>query len=115
MDNKNTPITLAAAPEKEDESSLILRFAKPYTFEEETFSEVDLTRLEDITAADMIAVQKQVTKGGSVEAIPEMTLHYACILAARISDKPIEFFTGLPAKEAIKLKNMVSGFIFGAD
>ena len=115
MDDKNTPITPATAPEQEDESTLILRFAKPYTFEEETFTEVDLTRLEDITAADMIAVQKQVTKGGNMELVPEMTLQYACILAARISDKPIEFYTGLPAKEAIKLKNMVSGFIFGAD
>lgn len=112
---KITTIDPAQKPDEGSEGDLILHFAKPYTFEEETFSEVDLSRLENITAADMIAAQKQMSKGGTVNILPEMSLQFACIIAARISDKPIEFFTGLPAKEAMKLKNMVSGFIFGAD
>ena len=105
MDEKN--ITTATP---EEENDLVLRFAKPYTF-----TEVDLSGLENITAADMIATQKQMTKGGSVDMLPEMSLQYATIIAARITGKPIEFFTRLPAREAIKLKNIVSGFIFGAD
>lgn len=100
---------------REPENDYVLRFAKPYTFEEETFTEVDLSDIERITAADMIATQKMMTKGGTVDMLPEMSVQYACIIAARISGKPIEFFTGLPAREAIKLKNLVSGFIFGAD
>lgn len=106
---KKTNVT---APE---ENGFVIRFGKPYTFEEETYTEVDLSGLEDITAADMIATQKQMAKGGSVDMLPEMSVQYACIIAARITNKPIEFFTGLPAREAIKLKNVVSGFIFGAD
>lgn len=113
MDNENTALA-PVTPEAED-SSFILRFAKPYTFEEERFTEIDLSGLENITAADMIATQKLMTKGGTVDMLPEMSVQYACIIAARITGKPIEFFTGLPAREAIKLKNMVSGFIFGAD
>lgn len=101
-----------AEPEK---SEFVITFGKPYTFEEETFTEIDLSAIENITAADMIATQKQMAKGGSVDVLPEMSVQYACIIAARITGKPIEFFTGLPAKEAIKLKNVVSGFIFGAD
>lgn len=114
MENNEKIIT---TPEKEqpEEQSFVLTFGKPYTFEEETYTEVDLSGLENITAADMIATQKAMARGGTVDMLPEMSVQYACIIAARISGKPIEFFTGLPAKEAIKLKNMVSGFIFGAD
>lgn len=100
---------------EESENRLLLQFVKPYTFEGETYTEIDLSGLENITAADMIAAQKQMTRGGSVEAVPETSLQYACIIAARVTKQPIEFFTGLPGKDAIKLKNRVSGFFFGAD
>jgi len=101
--------------EIEEQNTYVLRFSKPYTFEGETFTEVDLTEIENITAADMIAAQKVMSKGGTVEMLPEMSLQYACVIAARVSKRPIEFFTSLPARDAIKLKNIVTGFIFGAD
>ena len=44
-----------------------------------------------------------------------MTLGYSCYLAARVSGLPVEFFQGLPAREAIKLKNVVTGFLYGGD
>lgn len=105
----------ALVAENEEQNELVLRFSNPYTFEDETVTEVDLSGIENLTAADMIAVQKQMTKGGTVDALPEMSLQYACIVAARVTKRPVEFFTGLPAREAIKLKNKVTGFIFGAD
>lgn len=107
MENKKKE----TAPENE----YLLRFTKPYHFEDETFTEVDLSAIEDITAADMIAAQKLMSKGGAVDVLPEMSVQYACYIASRVSDKPVEFFTGLPARDAIKLKNIVTGFIFGAD
>lgn len=99
----------------ETESDYVLRFCKPYTFEDETYTEIDLSGIEDITATDMIAAQKVISKSGTVEVLPEMSMQYACVIAARVAKKPIEFFTGLPARDAIKLKNIVTGFIFGAD
>jgi hypothetical protein len=99
----------------ENENDYVLRFCKPYTFEGETYTEVDLSGIEDITATDMIAAQKVISKSGTVEVLPEMSMQYACVIAARVAKKPIEFFTGLPARDAIKLKNIVTGFIFGAD
>lgn len=113
-ENKETTI-VETAEAAESENDYILRFAKPYTFEEEVITEVDLSGIEDITAADMIAAQKVISKGGTVEIMPEMSLQYACVIASRVTKRPIEFFTGLPAKEAMKLKNIVTGFIFGAD
>jgi len=34
-------------------------------------------------------------------------------LAARVAHLPLEFFERLPAKEAIKLKGIVVGFLYG--
>ena len=96
----------------EAEQPLLLKFNRPYNFEGTEYTEVDLSGLEDITAADMIRVQRAMTGSGTVEVIPEMTIQYACLMAAQVTGKPIEFFNCLPAKEAIKLKNMVTGFFY---
>ena len=39
-----------------------------------------------------------------------MSLPYAIFMAARVTGKPLEFFQQLPAREAVKLKNLVVGF-----
>lgn len=97
----------------EAEQPLLLKFNRPYNFEGTEYTEVDLSGLEDITAADMIRVQRAMTGSGTVEVIPEMTIQYACLISAEVTKKPIEFFNGLPGKEAIKLKNAVTGFFYG--
>ena len=97
----------------EVEQPLLLKFNRSYNFEGTEYTEVDLSGLEDITAADMIRAQRTMTGSGNVEIIPEMTIQYACIMASEVSGKPIEFFNSLPAKEAIKLKNIVTGFFYG--
>lgn len=105
----------AAAHDTEDQEDLVLRFKKPYSFEGETFTEVDLSGLEDLSAADLCKVGKMVKKIDGVDPIAEMSLPYAIFMAARVTGKPLEFFQQLPAREAIKLKNLVAGFLYGGD
>ena len=105
----------AQAQEDQEEESLILKFRKPYTFENKEYTEVDLSGMEDMTTADLCAVGKIMTKQGMVTPMPEVTVDYAMYMAARASGKPVEFFKGLPPKEGIKLKNMVTGFLYGGD
>lgn len=105
----------AAAPAAEDQEDLVLRFKKPYTFEGETYTEVDLSGLEDLSAADLCKVGKMVKKDNGVDPIAEMSLPYAIYMAARVTGKPLEFFQQLPAREAVKLKNLVAGFLYGGD
>lgn len=104
------------ATEVENETSVV-SFAKPYKFEGKEYTEIDLAGLEDISAADMIAVDKIVKRnsGGNVDVMPEVGLEYALNLAARGAKMPVEFFTGLGPKEAMKVKNKVMGFLFGQD
>ena len=105
-----------AALEAEDqEESLILKFRRPYQFEGQEYTELDLSGLENVTAADLCAVGKIMTRLGIVNPVAEMTVDYAIYMAARASGKPVEFFQGLPTKEGIKLKNMVTGFLYGGD
>ena len=109
----------AGAEDGEDTEpeDLILRFAKPYKFGGQEYTEVDLSGLEDVTAGVLESVGKIVSKKapGMNPALQEMSLTFCTYLAQRVAKLPLEFFTGLPAKEAIKLKTMVTGFLYGGD
>lgn len=99
----------------EKENELIIELSQPYSFEGEEYKQIDLSELESFTANDMIAAQRIFDRGGAVSVLPEMNLEYACIVAARVTKKPVEFFKGLPAKDAVKVKNRVSAYFFGGE
>lgn len=97
------------------ENEYVVVFNKPYSFEDKTYEKVDLSGLDNLTAADMIAANRVLDRTGSFTFLPEMSLEYACIIAAKASNKPIEFFKGLHPREAVKVKNRVTAFFYGTD
>jgi hypothetical protein len=101
--------------QEDQEISLVLKLRKPYVFDGRQYTEVDLTGLEDTTAADLSAVSKILSKMGIVSPVPEMTMDFSLHMAARVAKMPVEFFRGLPSHEGIKLKNIVTGFLYGGD
>ena len=109
----------AGAEDGEDTEpeDLILRFAKPYKFGGQEYTEVDLSGLEDVTAGVLESVGKITAKKnpGMNPALQEMSMTFCTYLAQRVAKLPLEFFTGLPAKEAIKLKALVTNFLYGGD
>lgn len=100
---------------QEDESSTPVKFSKVYRFEGKDYTEVDLSGMDDLSAEDMIAADRYLTRSGSFSVMPEMTLEYACFIAARAAKQPIEFFRGLPPKDALKVKNRVTSFFYSED
>lgn len=105
-----------AAPETEQQeggSPYLVEFQKPFVFEGASYKSIDLSGLEEISAADMIAVNKMIERGGTVNILPEMSLEYACLISSRVSGQPVEFFKALPPRDALKVKNRVTGFLFG--
>ena len=70
-----------------EENALVMKLDKPFTFEGQTYTEVDLSGLEDTTAADLQAVGRFVTKKNPAAnpATVEMTLEYAQFMAARVA------------------------------
>lgn len=97
----------------ENESVLVL--SKPYSFEGKTYEEIDLSGLENLTAADMIKAQKVLDRSGTFTFMPEMNLEYACIIAANATKQPVEFFNGLSPRDAIRVKNRVIRFFYGTE
>ena len=73
---------LGAAEQEIEEESLVLKFRKPYKFEGQEYTEVDLSGMEDMTAGDLCAVAKLANRELGVTPIPEMTLPYAMYMAA---------------------------------
>ena len=109
----------AGAEDGEDTEpeDLILRFAKPYKFGGQEYTEVDLSGLEDTTAGDLARCAKITTRKhkGLNTATLEMTTEYSITMAHIVTKLPLEFFEHMPSKSAIELKGIVVGFLFGAD
>lgn len=99
----------------DEENSLLIKFGKPYVFEGNTYTQIDLSGLEKLNAASMIDVNRKLSRHSGIDIMPEVSLEYAVNIAAKATTQPIEFFLGLPPKEAIKVKNRVMGFLFGSD
>ena len=47
---------------QEDESSTLVKFSKAYRFEGKDYTEVDLSGMDDLSAEDMIAVDRYLTR-----------------------------------------------------
>lgn len=107
----------AKGEEDAEPEDLVLRFAKPYKFGGQEYTEVDLSGLEDVTAGVLESVGKIAAKKnpGMNPALQEMSLTFCTCLAQRVAKLPIEFFEKLPAREAIKLKALVTNFLYGGD
>ena len=115
----NEEIADTLLPKKEEEDELIVKFRKPYKFEDDTFTELDLHGLEDLTGRTLTAIEKAFNKTGVSSFVPESTTTYAKIVATKVTGLPAEFFEDLPAAEIQKIKNAVVGFLYkdesGAD
>lgn len=99
-----------------EEDGMVVKFKKPYHFEGKEYTEIDLSGMEDLTGADMIAVNKIMSRSSAgIDVMPEVSVEYACYFAARAAKQPVEFFTSLPPRELMKVKNRVMGFLFGSD
>ena len=107
----------AEGGEDTEPEDLVLRFGKPYKFGGQEYTEVDLSGLEDVTAGVLENVGKIAAKKnpGMNPALQEMSLTFCTYLAQRVAKLPLEFFEKLPAREAIKLKALVTNFLYGGD
>lgn len=95
---------------KREVNEMKLKLSKEYDFEGQKISEIDLSGLDNLTAADMIQANKVLTNNGTVSVLPETTLEYDLIIAAGALKMPIEFFKQLKPKDAMALKNRVTSF-----
>ena len=92
-----------------------VRFHKPYLFEGNSYAGIDFKAIENLTAKDMCDAEKYLSRIGIISPLPEMTMEYIAFVSNRAIGQPIEFFMGLPPKDATKVKNKVTSFFYGED
>lgn len=90
----------------------VVKFNEPYLFEGQEYTEVDLSEVGEATTNTLMQADKLFLAKGIVDAFKEVNVQYCMIIASLKTEKPIEFFENLRANEAIKIKNIVSGFLF---
>lgn len=120
MNNQEIPVAQPPAvssekllPAKEgDEDELVIKYRKPYVFDGETFTELDLHGMEDLRGRDLTAIEKAFNKSGVSSFVPESTTTYAKIVATKVTGLPAEYFEDLPVWEVEKIKNAVTGFFY---
>lgn len=95
------------------ENYWIVKLKNPITFEGKVYNEIDLTGLENIKAADMIAINRRMARNGNFAVTPELTLEYALNMANLAAGLPLEFFDQLPPYAAIAVKERVVSFLYG--
>lgn len=113
---KNIAVENSAQKQDEgEETKYYVKFNKPFQWEDNTYSGIDLIGLEDLSAKDMIQVQRTMERSGSINVLPEMSLEYACLFASKATDMPVEFFQDLPPRDAMKVKSKITSFFYGED
>ena len=93
-----------------EEGDLVVKFSKPFVFENKTYTEVDLRNLENLNGEDLCRADRAVRAQGNAAQMTEMTPDIACFLGSVAAHLPVEFFKTLPIREMFKVRNAVSGF-----
>lgn len=105
---------------KEDIEKHLLKFEKPYTYngdgkadiKGQTFEAVDLSGVGELNAMSESAAENRLTGAGFPAVNTERNYLYAAIIASMGTGYPVDFFTGLPVREAAKLRNAVDADFF---
>ena len=85
-------------------------FSKPYEFEGKTFKEIEFD-LDSLKGSDISAAKKEFAATGNFSPVPSTDSDFCAILLARMTKQPVEFFTGLPARDYCSLTQQVSNFL----
>lgn len=93
------------------EDYLKIALSKTYKFEGKEISELDLNKLEELTGADILAINRMMKKRGNADTTPELTMEFAFYAAMRACKLPLEFFHGLSMKDSMKVKTRVNYFL----
>ena len=90
----------------------VLVFEKPYLWKDTTYTEVDLSAISDMTIMHETAAENEMAREGVIITENSFNYLYACIIAGMATGLKKEFFTGLPLRELLKLKETVNSTDF---
>lgn len=113
MSEKNDTMEFAEIKKNEKaeitEQVSTIKFGKPYRFEGQEYTEIDLGGMDKLTVKDVMDIQKQLMRDGEEAAstIMEVSTAFACAVAAKATELPIEFFKLMPRGTVRKVRAAV--------
>lgn len=85
-------------------------FKKPYEFEGVTYTELEYD-LDLLTGADISAAKRQWVGAGNFSPLPTTDADFCVYILARVTRRPVEFFTEMPARDYCGITQQVSNFL----
>lgn len=90
----------------------IITLLDPYEFEGKTVEKVDLNGLFDLTGRDLCQIDDQMLAKGYSGQNMELTKQYALLVVAKVCGQPWEYADNMRARDAIRMKNIISNFFY---
>lgn len=97
----------------ESKEKKVIKFSKPYKFEGNEYTEIDLSGLDKLTIKDAIDIQKQLTAKREVAAtvLTETSTAFARMVIAKATGYPIEFFEVMPRSLSKQVQQAVMMYL----
>lgn len=105
---------------KNDPKTHIVKFDAPYTYngdgktdiKGQTFESVDLSGVGELNTMSESMAENRLVAAGFSPVNTSRNYLYVCIIASMGTGYPVDFFTGLPLREAAKLRDAVDADFF---
>lgn len=88
---------------------------KPVTYETKKHEEFDLSGLEDLSGEEYASLLKQAQKIEGESLVPEKSLTFVYLTAAKVTGLPFDLFKMLGAKDAARLRYQIGSFFLSED
>lgn len=93
----------------------IFKLKKSVVFEGNEYTQIDLSGLEELSGEEYGSLCKQAENLDGVDMIPEKSLTFAYLAAAKVTGLPYDLFKKLSAKDTCRLRYAVSSFFLSED
>lgn len=98
--------------EKDIKDLMKLTLGQPFKYDSKEIKEIDLSGLLDLTARDLVEIDREMIRQGFTGSRIELTRQYAMLVAAKVADKPYDFCDRMNARDSIRLKEYVTTFLY---
>lgn len=88
---------------------------KPVTYETKKHESFDLSGLEDLSGEEYASLLKQAEKIEGESMVPEKSLTFVYLTAAKVTGLPFDLFKTLGAKDAARLRYQIGSFFLSED
>ena len=88
----------------------IFKLKRPVIFEEREFEQFDLSGLEDLTGEEYATLLKEAERIDGADMVPEKSLTFAFLAAAKVTGQPFDLFKKMGAKDAARLRYKIGSF-----